>query len=59
MSEEGPELLYEIECIATNSGWMYRVTLLWGQNEYVGKKFYKRFGDAERAAKAVAEKERK
>jgi len=46
-------LKYTIECIGTEQGWRYRVTLLCGKVEYYGQRYYERYQDAERAAKAT------
>ena len=44
---------YTIDCIGTNAGWRYRVTLWCGRVAYVGNRTYERMQDAERAAKAT------
>jgi hypothetical protein len=44
---------YEIECIGTNAGWKYRVTLWNGKARYNGDRYYMRHQDAERAARST------
>jgi len=44
---------YTIDCIGTNRGWRYRVTLWCGSVTYNGQRSYERHQDAERAAKAT------
>jgi hypothetical protein len=46
-------MTYTIECIGTNAGWRYRVTLWCGRVAYQGQRNYERHQDAERAAKAT------
>jgi len=43
---------FTIECIGTNRGWRYRVTLWVGRVAYRGERDYERHQDAEKAAKA-------
>lgn len=45
-------MTYTIECIGTNRGWQYRVTLWVGRVAYRGERTYARHQDAEKAAKA-------
>ena len=47
------ELKYTIDCIGTNRGWRYRVTLWCGRVAYNGQRDYERHQDAERAARAT------
>jgi len=49
---------YTIECISTNAGWRYRVTLWCGRVAYTGQRTYERQQDARRAAEATGAKER-
>lgn len=44
---------YVIECISTDEGWRYRVTLWRGRTAYTGRQTYALFQSAERAAKAT------
>lgn len=44
---------YTIDCVGTNAGFRYRVTLWCGRVAYVGNRTYERLQDAERAAKAT------
>lgn len=44
---------YTIDCIGTDEGWRYRVTLWCGRVCYNGKSTYERYKDAERSAKAT------
>jgi hypothetical protein len=46
-------MTYTIDCIGTNRGWRYRVTLWQGRAVYYGQRNYERHQDAERAAKAT------
>jgi hypothetical protein len=41
-----------IDCVGTNAGWRYRVTLWVGRVAYIGQRTYEREADAMRAAKA-------
>lgn len=45
-------MTYSIQCVGTNAGWRYRVTLWVGRVAYVGQRTYERHGDAMKAAKA-------
>lgn len=47
------ELTYDINCVGTNAGWRYRVTIWCGRVAYQGQRTYERHQDAERAAKAA------
>ena len=51
-------MTYTIDCVLTNRGPRYRITLWNGRAAYVGSRNYARFQDAECAAKStgVAEK---
>lgn len=51
-------LTYTIDCVGTNAGWRYRVTMWCGRVAYIGQRTYKRHQDAERAAKATGAAER-
>lgn len=44
---------YTIECVGTNAGWRYAVTLWVGRVRYDGTRYYKRHEDAQRAANAT------
>jgi hypothetical protein len=44
---------YTIDCIGTNDGWKYRVTLWCGLVRYNGQRTYERHQDAVRAAKST------
>ena len=49
---------YTIQCVGTNAGWQYRVTLWSGRVAYIGQRTYERHQDAERAAKATGATDR-
>jgi hypothetical protein len=51
-------MTYTIDCIGTNAGWRYRVTLWCGRVAYNGGRTYERHQDAERAAKATGATEK-
>lgn len=44
---------YTIDCVGTNAGFRYRVTLWCGRVCYHGQRSYARHQDAEKAAKAT------
>jgi hypothetical protein len=44
---------FTIECLGTERGWRYRVTLWCGRLKYVGESDYARHEDATRAARAT------
>lgn len=46
-------MTYTIDCINSNAGYKYRVTLWCGRVAYIGQRYYARHQDAERAAKAT------
>lgn len=44
---------FTVDCVGTDDGWRWRVTLWQGDTPYVGKRDYKRHHNALRAAKAT------
>lgn len=49
MSRAAP-LTATIDCIGTNAGWKYRVTIWCGKVAYIGQRTYVRYQDAHNAA---------
>lgn len=50
MSHAAQPLTATIDCIGTDVGWKYRVTLWCGKVAYIGQRTYERYQDAQNAA---------